>query len=416
MTTRRQIMMLGGGAALGATVGATLPGCLSVPVMRPGRARLMIKPNCDRIFDVSGFYQNRDFTLDSPFRVASITKLLVAELARRLDADGALDLDGDAGETMGFALRHPEFPNEPVTLRRLISHQSGIIDPAVYWLAAPGNIRTLLTPDTWEPRVRPGAGFRYSNLNYGIAATVMESATGERFDQLFTRRIAEPLGLDMGLNWSGVSRAKRLSGFPCLRGSPGAWEIQVDGADMLQDTEPRILREPGWSLRDYEPGTNGTLFSPQGGLRASVNDLAVIGQEIVLKQPELWVPNWVWRPDWMERGGSFPSVGWSPQELDLPDDGSENGHFMAFGEGVYIYPGGPYDQDPNPETLWAGHHGEAYGFYGGLWVEPSSEMVLVYAELGSPTEGYPMIGAVPNHRSIATTAINWALRERNKSE
>jgi CubicO group peptidase (beta-lactamase class C family) len=366
----------------------------------------MIKPNGDRLLEVSGFYGNRDFTLDSPFRVASITKLLVAELARRLHADGALDLDGDAGELMDFALRHPEFPNEPVTLRRLISHQSGIIDPAVYWLAAPGNIRTLLTPNIWEPDVRPGAGFRYSNLNYGIAATVMESATGERFDQLFTRRIAVPLGLDMGLNWSGVSRAKRLSGFPCLRGRPGAWEIQTDGADMLQDTEPTILREPGWQLRDYQPGTNGTLFSPQGGLRASVNDLAIVGQEILIKQPKLWNPTW----RVPKRNNRLDDQ----QAKQFP--GSENGHFLAFGEGVYIYPDGPHGADLSRPDIWVGHLGEAYGFNGGLWANQVSpempEMIYVHADLGSPLDDYPMSGQVPNNRLVVESAFRWARDRR----
>lgn len=405
MTTRRQIMMLGGGAALSATIGATLPGCLSAPAMRPGRARLMVKPNGERLVEASGFYQNRDFTLDSPFRVASITKLLVAELARRLHSDGALDLDGDAGETLDFALRHPAFPNESVTLRRLISHQSGIIDPAVYWLAAPGNIRSLLTPEIWEPGVKPGAGFRYSNLNYGIAATVMEAATGERFDQLFTRRIAVPLGLDIGLNWSGVSRAKRLSGFPCLRGQPGAWNIQVDGADMLQDPEPTILREAGWRLADYVPGTNGTLFSPQGGLRASVIDLAVIAEEILVKQPAIWEPTWqVPKPEnYRDEYKQIKSF-----------KGSESGHFLAFGEGVYIYPDGPHQIQVYPPDLWVGHLGEAYGLNGGVWMSKSfpkhPPMIYVHADLGSPMNDYPMSDRVPNNRLVVESAFRWAGR------
>jgi CubicO group peptidase (beta-lactamase class C family) len=392
--------MAGGAAA----ISAALPGCIEASAMRPGRARLIIGPNGERLVEVSGHYMGRDFTLDSPFRVASITKLLVAELARRLHADGALDMDGDAGEVIGFDLRHPQFPTEVVTLRRLISHQSGIIDPPVYWLAAPGNIRTLLTPEFWEADVKPGAGFRYSNLNYGIAATVMEAATGERFDNLFTRRIAEPLGLDIGLNWSGVSREKRLSGFPCLRGRPGAWDIQVDGADMLQAMEPTILRSAGWFLRDYVPGTNGTLFSPQGGLRASVNDLAVIGQEIIGQQPALWEPTW-----------QIPE----PQSRDeykhlAQFKGSENGHFLAFGEGVYIYPEGPYGLLAYPPDLWVGHLGEAYGFNGGLWMNKAwptiPEMIFVHADLGSPPDDYPMSGLIPNNRVVIESAFRWAGR------
>ena len=279
MFTRRIVM-----AGLTASTLPLVSGCgggdgsSKVDLMKPGQARLLIRDGMAPVSEVSGHYNGRDFSLDSPFRVASISKVLVGELARRLHKAGALDMDADAGEIIGFPLRHPEFPYTPITLKNLIAHQSGIADPAVYWMAAPGNIRTLLTDDIWEAGVKPGEGFRYANLNYGIAATVMEAATGERFDHLFTEMIAKPLGLDVGFNWSGVSAEKRAKGFPCLRWVDEAWAVQIDGAETLQSSEPAILKEDGFNLDSYVPGTNGTLFSPQGGLRASVNDLAVIGR------------------------------------------------------------------------------------------------------------------------------------------
>lgn len=306
-------------------------------------------------------------------------------------------MDAEAGDVIGFPLRHPEFPDTPVTLRQLIAHRSGIIDPDVYWLAGSTDIRTILTPAIWEVGVQPGVGFRYSNLNYGIAATVMEAATGTRFDHLFTQTVAKPLGLDIGFNWSGVSAAKRASGFPCLRGVPGAWDVQIDGTETLLDNRPAVLRDTGWTLDDYVLGTNGTLFSPQGGLRASLRDLAIIGRDVLLTQPDLWQPEWQ-MSDTNGRGAEAEAV---------EGRGSEGSHFIAFGEGVYIYPDGPLAGYESPP--WVGHHGEAYGVFAGLWVVPETGDIIVHADLGSATEGPPMTGGSPNQTVIAQSALEWAI-------
>lgn len=391
------------------TLGLTGVGCVSraapVPEMddRPGRGRVLRVPAASDgaptlLSDMSGRIGGRVFSAASPFRIASVSKLLVGELMRRLHTAGELNADDDVSDIIHYPLRHPGFLQEPVTLRRLIGHQSGIIDPPVYWMAAPGNIRTLLTDEIWEPGVRPGAGFRYSNLNYGIAATVMEAATGDRFDRLFTRWIAQPLGLDIGFNWSGVSAARRASGFPAMRGRPGAWDVQVDGPDTLAASEPAILRDRGFDLKDYVPGTNGTLFSPQGGLRASLSDLIVIGQEIVLQQPALWTPNWQ----------ASETDGRGSESESIDGRGHEAGHFTAFGEGVYIYPHGPR---PGAGRPWVGHHGEAYGVYCGLWVVPETGAVFAHADLGSPMDGSPMTGERPNQTEIASKAFDWAFAQ-----
>ena len=346
---------------------------------------------------VPGGYDGRAFTRSTPFRIASVSKLMVGELMRRLHAKKRINADADVSELMDYPLRHPEFPETPITLRRLVSHSSGIIDPPVYWMAAPGNIRDLISPDIWEPGVQPGTGFRYSNLNCGLAATVMEAAAGERFDRLFTRYVAEPLGLNIGFNWSGVSAAKRARGFPAMRGGDEAWEVQVDGADTLAGGEPAILREPGFHLDDYEPGTNGTLFSPQGGLRASLDDLLVIGRDVVLAQPQLWQPRW-----------RAEDTGGRGAESEVIDGrGGDGGHFVAFGEGIYVYPDGPL---PTPSRAWVGHHGEAYGVYCGIWVVPNTGAVFVHADLGSPPDGSPLTGARPNNTELATNAFEWAYR------
>src|SRR5690606_20166438 len=51
----------------------------------------------------------RAVTADDPVRVASVSKLVVAIGVMRLVEEGKLDLDADASDALGFALRNPKW-------------------------------------------------------------------------------------------------------------------------------------------------------------------------------------------------------------------------------------------------------------------------------------------------------------------
>jgi len=325
-----------------------------------------------------------DGAIDRPFRVASVTKMAVAELGRRLHARGDVDLDSDVSDLIGVTIRHPNHLQKRITIRHLLSHRSGVRDPDIYWMAHPGDIRELLTNDIWESGGQPGVTFRYSNLGYGLAATAIEAATNERFDHLFTRHIADPMGLDIGLNWSGVSAGKRAAGMPGVRNKV----VQVDDTDVLISDQPAILMREGASLETYTPGQNGTLFSPQGGLRASLYDMVKLTEIIVLQQPELWKPTWQW------------------DGIIRPNGPSEDAHFIAFGEGLYIYPKGPLGRDTVP---WVGHHGTAYGINCGTWLRanPNRPSFFAHAALIDNSNLSGMMGHEPNHSRAAWHALGY---------
>lgn len=310
--------------------------------------------------------------------------MAVAELGRRLHARGDVDLDSDISDWIGVAIRHPNHPEKYITIRQLLSHRSAIRDPEIYWAAHPEDIRNFIRQDIWEPEGEPGVTFRYSNFAYGLAATAIEVALNERFDHLFTRHISEPMELDIGLNWSGVSAEKRARGMPGVRGDT----IQIDGDDVLFSDQPAVLLRHRATLDSYSPGQNGTLFSPQGGLRASLSDMVKLTEIIVLKQPELWEPSWRW-------DGTVH-----------PDGPSEDAHFIAFGEGLYIYPKGPLGNDNVP---WVGHHGTAYGINCGTWLrtDPNHPGIFAHAVLRDRSGLSEMAGFEPNNSRAAFRAFQY---------
>jgi len=314
------------------------------------------------------------FGPDAPFRIASITKLVVALAIYDWADAGSLDLRQPVTDV---------FPGSPdgLTLKNLLSHQSGLKDPQIYWADIETDIRTLF--DTSDFTHAPDTYFRYANLNYGLAATVVEARLGERFDLLMWKWLTRH-GLDAGLNWSGVSPRKRKSAAALYRQSEsGEWTPTIDAPADIPLASPTYLGRDRTGLKTYEPGTNGTLFSPQGGMRMNLMDLLKIG-EILKTRPV------------------FHQAVWS---YDGGNGETESDHFLSFGPANYVYTG---DLSPITGIPLIGHLGEAYGAYTGLFIVPDTDLVFAFASLGTPNEGLTMNGARAN-QSIEHQALFDAL-------
>ena len=122
-------------------------------------------------------------------------------------------------------------------------------------------------------RSRTGDGyFTYSNLSFPIVASVMEMATGERFDRLMDRLVMDP----MGRRLLQLDDLRRLGPAAGGRADAGRQSVRDDlggkRPDLSGVREGRRCDLARWRL-----GGNGALFSPQGGLRISVRDLARVG-------------------------------------------------------------------------------------------------------------------------------------------
>ena len=325
----------------------------------------------------------RSLTVDTLVRVASISKLVVAVAVMRLVEQGKLDLGSDVSRWLGWRLRSPGHPGVPVTLRQLLSHTSGVEDGPGYRFALGTTLRESLVPAHWSGAA-PGTRFSYANLNYGIIATIMEAATGERFDRLMTRLVLAPLRIDAGYNWSGASDAAvAMAAVLYRKGADeahwdpdGPWVAQVDDLGGRRPACP-VASGSGCDLDRYRPGDNGTLFSPQGGLRISALGLARIGRMLL-------------------RGGEIDGVRLlsraSVRVLTTPvwrdGDGTAgdtyHGQMRCYGPGLQCLSGEASGTDvPVPGARWWGHLGEAYGLYGGLWIDPDHRRVLVYLITGT---------------------------------
>jgi CubicO group peptidase (beta-lactamase class C family) len=344
-------------------------------------------------------------TIDTKARVASVSKVATALVLIQLAEEGKIDLDFDCFGPLGFKLRHPNFPDSPITPRMILSHTSGVRDGDTYRGTVGETLEDFFKVggkqwtggSHWAKLDLPLGHFAYSNLGMGLIAQMAERITGERFDKLAKRLVFDPLGIDAGFNWSGVPEDKVALGATLYRRKnedASVWEVQVDG-DPVGTPRPTTAYLPGKTLADYVIGTNGLLFAPQGGLRASVMDLVKIGMALTGSVPLLdeATRKAMFAPEWTYRA--------SPENGD-----TSGGAFQGFGTGVHrLLPG---DKCPisGLKSEMVGHYGDAYGLLAGLWVDPVSSKGFAYFITGSvpPFSGHTNSGVYPPEEEVMNAA------------
>jgi len=315
--------------------------------------------------------RNRRLTIDDPVRIASISKLVVALGVMRLVEEGRLDLDRDVSDYLGWRLRNPAFPDRPLTLRLLLSHRSSLKDDVDYAIPLGATLQAALSdPRAFDGAHTPGSYFRYSNLGFPVIASAMERATGERFDRLMARLVLGPLGLDACFNWTTCSDA--AIGRAAVLTEPDGRVLRDDLSGRRPDCP--VLAPAGCDLSGYAPGDNGALFSPQGGLRISVRDLARIGRLLLDRGAPLL------------RAESVRTLSAAAWTFDGTNGETESGFYCAYGLAVQIIPNavqGCRDGLFGAERAMAGHAGDAYGVRSGLWIDAGNGVGIAYLATGN---------------------------------
>lgn len=341
------------------------------------------------------------FGEDTRFRTASISKIFSALAVMQLCEEGKIDLDEDAGLYLDFPLRNPNYPAVPITLRMLLSHTSSVRDGSVYSIPPEDRLEELLLPGGKYNRFgdhfadgsdgtdrSPGRYFSYANLNYGIIGTILERLSGIRFDEYMRTRVLEPMGLGASFNVGDfdVQALGRLS--PIYQSRNGAlwdasqpWAAQIDDYNGREQPRNRVLiTNPDLggenvmaSLADYRIGDNGTLFSPQGGLRISCREMRALaellltgglvdGKRLLSEQSvdTLFTPCWRYDPD-------------------HPNGDSYDGLMCCYGPGIHTMTSGARDRFlQERDIVLSGHFGEAYGLLAGLFLDRARGRGIFY--------------------------------------
>jgi len=153
------------------------------------------------------------FTPDTVMNIGSISKTFTGVALMQAVRDGKLSLDADINAYLPFRVVNPSFPDDPITLRQLATHTSGIADrwsvyqDTYHWGGdAPESLDRFLkgylvaggeqySKENFLP-FKPGTHREYSNIGAGLAGYIVELAVGEKLNAYTRRRIFEPLHMD----------------------------------------------------------------------------------------------------------------------------------------------------------------------------------------------------------------------------
>jgi CubicO group peptidase (beta-lactamase class C family)/D-alanyl-D-alanine dipeptidase len=187
-------------------------------------------------------------TPDTVYRVGSVSKLFTDLAVMQLAAGGKLDIDADVRRYLPDF--NPQNPfGTPITLRQLVSHQSGLVreSPVGHYFddTSPTLADTVKSLNDTALVYKPGTRTKYSNAGVSVAGLVVERLVGKPFEEHVREALLEPLQM-------------KQSGF---RHTSGTKENLAAGW-MRSHHAPRFIA-PDFAL--------GTL--PAGNLYASMNDL-----------------------------------------------------------------------------------------------------------------------------------------------
>ena len=180
----------------------------------------------DSLLWIKGFGEQEE--LDTVYNIGSITKPIIATGILKLQERGLISLDDEASSYLPFQLVHPAYPDKPITIRMLLSHQSGLNhttipqetyflnEDIIEWVVEKRGwtftehdsemplgefLQNYLVPeglyysaDIWSS-VEPGTEFVYANSGYYLLRYIIENVTGQSISQYLQENIFNPLGM-----------------------------------------------------------------------------------------------------------------------------------------------------------------------------------------------------------------------------
>ncbi|PEL07800.1 hypothetical protein CN601_19105 [Bacillus sp. AFS017336] len=314
-------------------------------------------------------------TENTMFRIASISKLFTATAIMQLFERNLLKLDEDISLYLGFKVRNPNFPNEVITIRQILTHTSSLNSDelsnstyAKFIREGHSNfslqLKDLLVEngkyfmkEIWG-EWKPGSQFVYSNIGAIICGAIIEKISKLRFDQYIKQTIFDPLEMkNVAFSYSNINSSHELANLYEHNNDMQNYKITIE--DVKQNEYP----ENYWD--DYTIGNHGGLFEPQGGLRTTAIELSKFLRAHMLNGKlngkQILEP---------KTSKLMKSIQWSREE--------ENHFFSKMGLGFHI----THDFLTEYNEM-IGHSGEAYGLISNLYWHEEKQVGIIFILNGS---------------------------------
>lgn len=239
-----------------------------------------------RTIELEGEGENIPLREDDLFDIMSVSKTFVATAIMRLVEENKMRLDDPADKYLKFPLRNPRYPKDPITVKQLLTHTSGLNENHCWWILDSINPYKAKDYALGYSDVRPGEAYDYVNTNYTVLGAVIEGAAGKRFSTVIDEIIMQPLGLKGSFD-QNVLDADKFVGLYYKSDKTGKIENNDYVYHQLAPLRPEnyVLGETVW-LNYPACGMKITIDDLAEYMRMHINWGTLNGQKIISRKSE----------------------------------------------------------------------------------------------------------------------------------
>lgn len=175
-----------------------------------------------KAYGYANLAQQRPNTLETEFRVGSLTKMFTSTAILQLMEAGKLSLTDPIKKFL------PDFPDgDKIQIQHLLSHTSGIRG---YTAAPPPtNLEESISHFQFDVLgFTPGTQFEYNNYNYLVLSSIIEQLAGKKLPEVLQQQIFAKAALPhSGLDYAARKSADKAEGYMSNPAQP-EWEQADD--------------------------------------------------------------------------------------------------------------------------------------------------------------------------------------------
>ena len=159
----------------------------------------------------------RAMTPDTPFLIASLSKPITALGIMQLVEEGKINLDAPIQTYLPWFRVADEEVSSKITVRHLLHQTSGFDERESYVR----NLNTDPSDDALEMSIRalktadlnftPGEAFEYTNTNYDILGLLIQTVSGQSYEEYIEEKIFAPLDMDQSYTSLEAARAGNMT-------------------------------------------------------------------------------------------------------------------------------------------------------------------------------------------------------------
>lgn len=250
---------------------------------------LVVGKNGEIVYQYAYGYMRRKpyeaVTMETQFRIASVSKMVTAIGVMQLVEQGRLDLDADISTYFGGTLRNPWYKDTAITLRMVMSHTSSL-NPLGDYEDGVEPITEMLDISNKRNRnyyhYKPGTSYCYSNFNGGLLGSLVEAGSGQHVTTYMQQHVFGPLGAEGAYSVAALSDPTRAANTYNANGTVRDHAAALAKLSFVDECDPQ---------HHYDM-TTGSLWISGPDLcrvgmmlcnRGSLNGVRVLNRETVLK-------------------------------------------------------------------------------------------------------------------------------------